>query len=371
MLVSDKRYSQLPLLPTYSGAKYNEIPVRVNLKKYCPVPGDQRQTGSCVGWAVGYGIFTIQWAILNNTTDQARITQEANSAAFIYNQVRRSQTDCTDGAYLEDALTLLKEQGDCLEKTFNYERYSCLDRPGSDEVTEALGYRAQDFAAVFALDEDPKAKVGKACKILATKTPIVVGIGVTKSFFEVLPGAVFWNPEDAEPIVGYHALVVTGYNSVEKYFDLLNSFGPSWGQNGFVRLAYDDFERLCRYAFIIVPDATALPNPTPANAATDQPKAVRHSLSGEFVFRRPAGFVTTEQGDELMYFEEVETRLEDAEAGLYTTAQSSFRVGDVFQLVARDVPGGRYIYVFGWTNRHTKPAFPQKKRCDCFGRLYP
>jgi hypothetical protein len=127
-------------------------------------------------------------------------------------------------------------------------------------------------------------------------------------------------------------------------------------------LAYDDFERLCRYAFIIVPDATARPNPAPANASADQPISVRHSLSGEFVFRRPAGFVTTEEGDELMYYEEVETRLENVKEGLYTTEQPSFRVGEVFQLVAREVPRGRYIYVFsygptGTLNQH----FPRKK----------
>ncbi|MBX2892947.1 MAG: hypothetical protein KF734_18700 [Saprospiraceae bacterium] len=368
LLVSDERYGQLAVLPTYNGAKYTEIPVRVSLKKYCPVPGDQRQTGSCVGWAVGYGAFTIQRAILNNSTEQARITQEANSAAFIYNQVRRGQADCADGAYLEDALTLLKEQGDCLERTFNYEQYSCHDKPGPDEAAEASSYRAQDFAAVFALDEDPKAKVGKACRILATKTPLVVGVGVTKSFFEVLPGAVSWNPAETEPIVGYHALVLVGYNSVEKYFDLLNSFGPSWGQNGFIRLAYDDFERLCRYAFVIVPDAVAVatfadstPQPS-ARTLANQQMATRYPLSGEFVFRRPAGFVATEQGDELMYFEEVETRLQDAKTGLYVTAQPSFRVGEVFQLVAREVPRGRYVYVFsqgpdGTLNQH----FPRKK----------
>lgn len=49
---------------------------------------------------------------------------------------------------------------------------------------------------MFALDKDLKSKIGKACKILATQTPLVVGVGVTKSFFEVLPGALTWNPDN-------------------------------------------------------------------------------------------------------------------------------------------------------------------------------
>ncbi len=368
LLISDERYRQIPMLPAYSGVKYTEVPVKVNLKKYCPVPGDQRQTGSCVGWAVGYGVLTIQRAIQSNTTDQALITQQANSAAFLYNQVRPNKTDCTEGAYLEDALTLLKERGDCLEKSFNYELQDCHAQPNDTQFVEARQYRAQDFAAVFALDEDAKSKIGKACKILATNTPMVVGVGVTKSFFEVLPGSVTWNPAETETITGYHALVLVGYNNVGKYFELLNSFGPSWGQNGFIRLPFDDFERLCRYAYVIVPEAapvavfvkntaTVQGNAAPANASDEQ-----HLLSGEFVFRQPAGFVTNAAGDELMYFEEIKTRRDESAQGLYTTEKPAFKVGDVFQLVARDIPRGRYVYVFsqsadGTLNQH----FPRKK----------
>lgn len=367
LLISDDRYQTLPLLPTYSGVKYTEVPVRVSLKKYCPVPGDQRQTGACVGWAVGYGALTIQRAIQSNMTDQALITQQANSAAFLYNQLRRNKTDCAEGAYLEDAMTLLKERGDCLEKTFNYDRQDCQTQPGAVQFAEALQYRAQDFATVFALDEDPKSKIGKACKILATQIPIVVGIGITKSFFEVLPGTVTWNPAEAESVTGYHAMVLTGYNNVEKYFELLNSFGPSWGQNGFIRVAFDDFERLCRYAYVLVPPASPAAHftqnfPPDNTAAPARLPEEQHFLSGTFVFRQPAGFVTTEAEEELMYFEEIKTRREEAIPGLYTTEQTAFKVGDVFQLVAREIPRGRYVYVFsqsadGTLNQH----FPRKK----------
>lgn len=368
LLVSDEQYKKIPLLPTYSGVKYTEVPVKVNLKKYCPVPGDQRKTGACVGWAVGYGALTIQRAILSQTTDPALITQYANSAAFLYNQVRRNKTDCTEGAYLEDALALLKIQGDCLENSFNYEQHDCHIQPGDTNLAEAQQYKAQDFAAVFALDEDPKSKIGKACKILATNTPIVIGVGVTKSFFEILPGATTWNPVESESVTGYHAMVLTGYNNVEKYFELLNSFGPSWGQNGFIRLPFDDFERLCRYAYVIVPEvasnAVFVKNTTPVSDKLT-PNALpteQYFLSGEFVFRQPAGFVANEAGDELMYFEEINTRRDEATPGLYVTEKTAFKVGDVFQLVAREIPRGRYAYVFsqsadGTLNHH----FPRKK----------
>jgi len=348
LLVSDERYQTVPVLPVYSGVKYTEIPVRVSLKKYCPVPGDQRKSGACAGWAAGYGALTIQRAILSRITDQAVITQQAHSAAYIYNQVKNRTADCSEGAYLEDALTTLKEQGDCLEKTFAFEKNDCHSMPGAAERAEAQQYRIQDFAAVFTLDESPKTKIGKVCKILATNTPIIVGIGVSKSFFEILPGATTWDPAPDEAITGYHAMVLTGYNNVEKYVECFNSFGASWGQNGFIRIPYTDFERLCRYGFVLVP-----------GAAAPQPPDEHRFLSGAFAFRQPAGFVTNGDGEELVYFEEVNTKL--AEPGFYKTEKPVFEVGDAFQLVAREIPAGRYAYVFsqdasGEINLH----FPRK-----------
>lgn len=368
LLTSDERYQALPLLPSYSGVKYTEVPVRVSLKKYCPVPGNQGQSGACVGWALGYGALTIQRAIASQVTDQARITQQAHSAAFLYNQLRQDKADCTEGAYLEDGLALLQSQGDCLERSFNFEQQGCRAQPEAAHLAEAGQHRRQDFAAVFALNEDPKNKIGKACKILATNTPLVVGMGITQSFLDVLPGATVWNPAESETVTGYHAMVLVGYNNVDKYFDLINSFGPSWGQNGFIRLAFDDFERLCRYAYVIVPGSAVVAKTDSNTAASDsarqQPSlpVTRPLLGGEFVFRQPAGFVTNEAGEELMYFEEISARREATAPGLYTTERAAFQVGDVFQLVAREIPRGRYVYVFsqgpdGVLNQH----FPRKK----------
>jgi Papain family cysteine protease len=363
LLVSDERYQLVPVLPVYSGVKYTEIPLKVSLKKYCPVPGDQRQTGACAGWAAGYGALTIHRAIQNGLTDQAIITQNANSAAFIYNQVKRQKIDCREGAYLEDALEILRNQGDCLEQSFAFEKVDCHTQPGTIQRVEAQQFRIQDFAAVFTLDEAGKSKTGKVCKILATQTPILIGMGVTASFFDILPGATNWNPSTQEEITGYHAMVLTGYNNVDRHFECFNSFGASWGQNGFIRIPYDDFERLCRYAFVMVPGTdypvarTNIDN-TAASTITDE----HRFLSGTFVFRRPAGFVTNEAGDELVYFEEINTHLQREGTGIYHTKENIFRIGDGFQLVAREIPAGRYAFVFsqdatGETNIH----FPKKR----------
>jgi Papain family cysteine protease len=349
LMCSDERYKQVPVLPAYTGVKFNDIPIKVSLRKYCPVAGNQYRIGACVGWAVGYNALTILRAVHANVTDKALITQKANSAAFVYNQVRlESETDCNQGAYIEDALQLLQNRGDCLESTFNYTGASdCRSKPEALTFTEAVLYRIRDYAAVFPVQEVGKNKVSSVCKVLATKTPIVVGMGVTKSFLDVLPGQKRWDPTPEEAIDSYHAMVVVGYDNVEKHFELLNSFGSAWGKNGLIEVKYDDFERLCRYAYVMTLENSGEQAFSPVKTTVASPVPVDKDLllSGEFVFRQPSGSAETADGQDIFLFEEVPTRWIEAE-GLYTTGQPQFAVGDVFQLLAREIPKGRYAYVF-------------------------
>ena len=352
LLVGDEKYLELPQLPTYSGTKYNEVPLKVSLRPYCPVPGSQGSTGACVGWATGYGALTILRAQQAATTDQAAITEMANSAAFIYNQIRLEEGDCVSGAYIEDALALLRSSGDCLENTFNFKKHGCMAKPMDEAIEEAFGYRIRGYAAVFELEEPPRSKVSKACKVLATQTPLIVGLGITQGFWNIKPGTRLWNPEPEEPLVGYHALIVVGYDNIERQFELMNSFGPGWGNGGFVKISYDDFERLCRYAYVLLPGAPNEPRAvakagegSPPSLNTKWHEARSDAFSGEFVFRRPAGYLTTSDGEELPWFEEVSV-LFAANSNWYEATQGAFPTGEVFQLVAREIPRGRYVYVF-------------------------
>ncbi len=342
LLFSERKYREVPQMQV-TGEKFNNLPLKVSLKKYCPVAGDQRSIGACVGWATGYGAMTILMAQKLGMSNKADITEKALSAAFVYNQVKVKSDNCADGAYLEDALDLLKSKGDCLEKNFNFERTDCKSLPVSKHFQEAQSFKIKDYAAVFELEEAGNSKIAKVCKILSKETPIVVGIGVTPSFWQIRPGTTTWNPENTEGVTGNHAMLLVGYDNIEKEFELMNSFGAAWGKNGFIKIKFEDFERLCKFAFLLMAnDETAK---TTANASEIAPKTTVPPLSGAFVFRKPAGYLTTSDGDEVPYFEEV-TTFYDPATRIYRPVQGTFKVGDAFQLVARQIPRGRYAYVF-------------------------
>ncbi len=362
LLVSSERYKKVPLMEV-TGEKFNSLPLKVSLKEYCPVVGDQRAIGACVGWATGYGAMTIMMAQKLGITDRAQITEKAFSAAFVYNQIKTKANDCSDGAYLEDALELLKTKGDCLEKTFNYEGNDCKTEPVGTHFQEAAAFKIKDYAAIFQDEEAGNSKIAKICKVLSKELPVVVGIGITPSFWDIKPGASLWNPDDTEGVTGNHAILVVGYNSVEKQFELMNSFGAGWGRSGYIKIKYDDFERLCKYAFVLVPDDNKIVKSATNNADLGVKQATK-PLSGAFVFRRPAGYLTTAEGVEMPYFEEIAMQY-NAATSMYQPVQNAFQVGDAFQLVARQIPRGQYAYVFsqspsGRINLH----FPKKSMAN-------
>ena len=56
LLLSPARYAEVPTLPDYHpGEKADEVRISVDLRPYCPVAGNQPESATCVGYAVGYG----------------------------------------------------------------------------------------------------------------------------------------------------------------------------------------------------------------------------------------------------------------------------------------------------------------------------
>lgn len=52
----------------------------------------------------------------------------------------------------------------------------------------------------------------------------------------------FWNKYYGDNLLGYHAIAIVGYN--EKGFIIRNSWGDSFGDNGYVTIPYNEFNEL-------------------------------------------------------------------------------------------------------------------------------
>ncbi|QQS29613.1 MAG: C39 family peptidase [Sphingobacteriales bacterium] len=321
LIWEDDQYSEVERVGTGMNFAANE-PV-VSLKAYCPQPGSQGNMGSCVGWASSYGALSIALAQKNNLTDPVQITSIANSALYVYNQIKLS--DCQHGSRITDALKLLKTNGACLKTDFD--PGNCNTLPGMSEHSKAQPYRIKDYATLFGISDPKETKIGATINSLASGKPVVIGMNVLKSF-DLLRSEKWDSNMGSKEFAGGHAMVVIGYDDNNRVFEILNSWGTSWGNGGFCKIGYDDFATYVKYGFQFTLDERKDPEIDPV------------LLSGEFVFER---FLRWDEQHNTPIFAEVRPMLNN---NLYTLSGTVVKVGDNFRVTAKNVRKDKYIYVF-------------------------
>ena len=260
LLINDEAYNQITRQPVYDkGSKAESSVLRdhpvVNLRPFCPVPQLQGAISSCTGWAAGYGAMTIGYAIQKGWKNQPdSITKNAFSALFIYNQIKEST--CDAGSYIDRAGTFLKAKGDLYSRDYDKIKNNCDRQPTTEEVNKAATYRIKDFMTLFASDAEERIKIEKTKLSLVQNKPVVIGILLAKNFKTVNKKSPFWYPALGDTtFFGAHAMVVVGYDDGKEAFEIMNSWGTTWGDGGFCWVKYRDYAKYCCYGLqITLPD---------------------------------------------------------------------------------------------------------------------
>ncbi|MFK7906531.1 MAG: C1 family peptidase [Chitinophagales bacterium] len=244
----DKVYLSKPRRARYDSERFTELPLKVNLKPYCPLVGNQGEINSCVGWATGYGALTIQQAIESGWTDKRTITKNAHSALFIYNQIKVG--DCAGGSRISDAIEFLSSNGDCYARDFDRDVNNCQRSPKHTIMEYAKKYKVSDYMTLFESNADSKLKVLRIKESLAQGKPVIIGMKIRKNFPRLKKGSKYWWPDlgNTTPMGG-HAMVVVGYDEADRSFEIMNSWGRDWASDGFVKIKYKHFGKACKYAY--------------------------------------------------------------------------------------------------------------------------
>jgi hypothetical protein len=228
------------------------LPTTASLKKYCPIPENQGQYGTCVGWSTAYAARTIMMAHKNNWTDKTMITSNTFAPGYIYNLVKNEDDyTCQMGTYIDQALTAMINKGVVKYKDFSK---SCLAAGTVGMEAEASKYRIKDFAKIFGLEDANLFKIQATKKSLAENKPVVIGMKCPPSFHYVRE---LWTPlENATQNFGGHAMCVVGYddNKDGGAFEIMNSWGTDWASQGFVWVKYKDFADFTKYAYELIED---------------------------------------------------------------------------------------------------------------------
>lgn len=334
LIIDKEAYNQIPRQSLYGDGGKSETKAldgvfKVDLKPFCPKPGHQGSIGSCVGWSSGYAALTIAEAISENKNayKQEEITKNAKSALFIYNQIKIS--DCDGGSRIEDAMKLMQEKGNTTHKDFDIVIENCNREATEKDFKNAISHRIIDYMTLFAEEDAEAIKVNKVKLSLVQKKPVVVAMELNEDFQNLKKGDTYWFPNigNTNPI-GAHAMCVVGFDDGKEAFEIMNSWGDYWGEDGFIWVKYSDFVKQCYHAYQFT-----LPQSNFNSSITEGREFI-----GEFAFRYP----------KTIFKDKIEFAYEKVNFNgrFYQLQRNDWKVGEKFQLVSTNVQAGMYLYVF-------------------------
>ena len=190
------------------------LPDSFSLRTADLVARDQKTRGTCVAFAA---------AVLAKLVKKACIDL---SPEWIY---RLRTNPRTEGMHARNALQILQRVGIVSEASLPYrdnDKPIILDQA---LYTEASLNRLDGFSRITTQD-------GLKRSLLETRVPLVAIVEHYNS------SAVFWRPDYAGQSVGYHAVSIVGYSP--EGVQLLNSWGPTWADDGYSLIPWDDWSRV-------------------------------------------------------------------------------------------------------------------------------
>ncbi len=229
----------------------NPLPEAVSLARFAPARQNQGEHGSCVAWSSAYAARTI----IESASTATDPNSVAYSPSFLYNQIGM---DGCQGSYIINAMKFMTERGAVPFNEFPYDDQDCSRQPSGELQHEAQQHRMHGFNRLTESDDPNGINLRAIKEHLAKDAPVVIGMMVGGTFMQDMMGQKVWHPTDDDyRQIGFggHAMCVVGYDDRLEggAFQIMNSWGPEWGENGFGWVRYGDFKEFVREAYGVDP----------------------------------------------------------------------------------------------------------------------
>ncbi|MBC6995032.1 C1 family peptidase [Neolewinella lacunae] len=228
-----------------------------------PPIGNQGREGSCVAWALGYGIMSYEMKKRSGLGYYFLGTKDLNpmqigSPEYLFNRVNVNNADCSNGSWFvgtperRGALDLLRYEGIApliMEPYSDQNGCGTVDNYKMPVNPLAAANRIDQYALITDLSE-------RNLKILLNQGyPILIGANLTDAFMEGRRGYV-WNGGAGKTNGQHanHAMVIMGYDDSKRAFKLQNSWGTEWGDDGYGWISYDHVPRAVFEAYVVYAD---------------------------------------------------------------------------------------------------------------------
>jgi C1A family cysteine protease len=235
MARSAKWYGWVPDLPDQRDrvfraplARTGPLPAKVDLRSQCPPVWDQGAIGSCTAHAIA-------GALEFDQMKQALADAFVPSRLFIYynERVMEGTVDEDAGAMIRDGIKSVAKQGAPHEGLWPYDAKAFRTKPSKPAYADA-----RKHAAVLYQRVTQDLSQLRGC--LAAGYPVVFGFSVYASFESdaVASSGRVPMPAPKEKMVGGHAVLAVGYTHAQERFIVRNSWGTSWGLDGYFTMPY-------------------------------------------------------------------------------------------------------------------------------------
>ena len=231
--------------------KKNPLPEMVSLAAFAPTRQNQGKQGSCVAWSSTYAARTI----LEAASTRQDPNSIAYSPAFMYNNI--ALQDC-QGAYIQKAMEFMQTKGAVSYEDFKYDENDCSRQANGSLEQQATQNKIHGFHRLTETDDVNGINIRAVKEHLAKDAPVVIGMMVGGTFMQQMLGQKVWHPSgNDENMSGFggHAMCVIGYDDRLEggAFQIMNSWGPEWGENGIAFVRYGDFKNFVREAYGLDP----------------------------------------------------------------------------------------------------------------------
>jgi len=244
-------YDKADVAAALSEYEKNPLPEYVSLLKFAPSRMDQGEQGSCVGWGSAYAARTI----LEASSTGQNPDEIAMSPSFVYNQIGNSECQ---GAYIINACKVMEQAGNIPKRYFEYTDQSCSRRPDQQVLQTAQQFKIRGYERLSVDGDDYTTDFFAIKQYLAKGAPVIIGSMVGGSFMQEMAGQKIWHPNandyDMEGFGG-HCMCIIGYDDRLEggAFQIMNSWGPAWGDNGVAWVKYKDFMHFNKEAYALQP----------------------------------------------------------------------------------------------------------------------
>jgi len=225
--IRNPKYGWIPDLPDRRDFLYKVIapvigtpPNSVDLRPKCSPVENQGDLGCCTACALTGNLEFLKKLIF--------------SRLFLYYNERmiRNTQNTDSGASIRDGIKSLTKLGDCTENLWPYIINEFTVKPNQKAYTDALKYLVLSYYRIGALAEMKHT--------LSLGYPFVFGFSVYESFesADVAKTGIVPMPGKKEHLLGGHAVMAVGFNDNQEHFIVRNSWGKSWGDNGYFYMPY-------------------------------------------------------------------------------------------------------------------------------------